>query len=114
MGTRRSGAAGFITSVTGPQQLHRRRQTLTIALMDSRTGRLAGQWQRRPGAAESMARAATTVLADVHLFQHLHHLIAMLDLPIGSPVGQLPKKPGVAPMQERWRRRAFSGASGWV
>merc|ERR1711972_1150620 len=85
----------------GTQHLYRRRQTHTTALRDSRTGRLAGQWKRRLGVAESMARAAITVLADVYLFQHLHLLIAMLDLPIGSPVGRLPKKLGVAPMPER-------------
>merc|ERR1711877_64893 len=83
-----------------PQQLHRRRLTLTTASRASRIGRLAGRWTRRRGVAESMARAVAP--PDVRpSVQHLHHSIAKPDSPTGSPAGRWPRRPGVAPMLEK-------------
>merc|ERR1712113_1279068 len=66
----------------------------------SRTGRLAGQWTRRRGVAESMARAVAP--PDVRpSVQHLHHSIAKPDSPTGSPAGRWLRRPGVAPMLEK-------------
>merc|ERR1712084_27980 len=48
-----------------PQQLHRRRLTLTTASRASRTGWPAGRWPRRPGAAPMLEKAAQCRMAAV-------------------------------------------------
>merc|ERR1712113_746376 len=66
----------------------------------SRTWGLAGQWTRRRGVAESMARAVAPPDVPPSV-QHLHHSIARPDSPTGSPAGRWPRRLGVAPMLEK-------------
>merc|ERR1711920_456859 len=110
MGTKRIGAAIFITSATGPRPLLHHPLIHLIAMQASRIGRRAGQSKRNPGAAQTMAKVAA-VIPDVHrLLRHLHRMTARPDLPTGPLVGLSPKRPGVAPMLGRaaptgWRLR---------
>jgi len=127
--TRRPGAAAFTTAVAHPQRLLRclsrclrrclRRcrclsrcrclrlnrlcqrglQILTIALMASQTGRLAGQFQRKSGAAGFTARAVPTREAGArHL---LSPTTAMRDSPIGRRVGVSRRRRGAVPTRAK-------------
>ena len=84
---RRSGAAGSTTSVMGIRHSRHPPQIPTTASTALRTGRLAGLWPRKRGAAGFMARAAQ--MAQVQAVDvlpsglHLHPLTAKPDSPIG-------------------------------
>merc|ERR1712241_1402883 len=92
---RRPGAAMCTTRLSCPQRLHRQ-QTRTIALTGIRIGRPAGQWARRNGAAECMAKVAPGPVAAV--LPHHRPLTAKPDSQIGWLDGASRKRRGVAKM----------------
>merc|ERR1712154_447046 len=86
-----SGAAGSTTSVANRR--HRQpQQILTIARMDSRTGRPGGRCPRKNGAAVFMEEVART--REVDAPRRLSRTIAMLDLQTGWRVGPWPRRHG--------------------
>merc|ERR1712012_661665 len=71
---------------------------MTIAPMDTLTGRWAGLWERRHGAAKFMGKDAPARLA---VQQHPNRTIALQVLPTGCPVGALARRRGVARTRAR-------------
>jgi len=100
--TRKSGAAGSITSAMTNRQLSPRHRIHSIASQASQTFRLDGLWPRRVGVAGSMARGAVMVAADAPL---LSHSIAKPGLQTGCSDGPSPRRGGAAPTRARDARR---------
>merc|ERR1712008_129788 len=86
------------------QQAHLAPLTHTIAQRVGRTGWLVGQYQKRNGAAECMAKGVPT-REEEDVPPRLHPTIAMLDSPIGWQDGVWPRRVGVAKTEERAAHR---------